>query len=75
MLYARLRHEASNVFSFNGADTFVAPTSGRALYILSDAPSRARELLWWQPTIPLEEGLKKTIPWFQERLAAGNDKG
>jgi UDP-glucuronate decarboxylase len=27
--------------------------------------SRAREKLGWNPTTPLEEGLKKTIAWFQ----------
>lgn len=27
--------------------------------------SKAKELLQWQPGIPLEEGLKKTIEWFQ----------
>ena len=31
--------------------------------------SRARELLGWQPEIALEEGLKKTIRYFKERLA------
>jgi UDP-glucuronate decarboxylase len=30
--------------------------------------SRARELLGWQPTVPLEAGLKETIPYFAERL-------
>jgi len=30
--------------------------------------SRARTLLKWQPTIPLEEGLKKTIPYFVRKL-------
>jgi UDP-glucuronate decarboxylase len=30
--------------------------------------SRARELLGWQPTVPLETGLKETIPYFAERL-------
>lgn len=30
--------------------------------------SRARELLDYSPEITLEEGLKRIIPWFQERL-------
>ncbi len=30
--------------------------------------SRARELLGWQPAVPLEAGLKETIPYFAERL-------
>ena len=28
--------------------------------------SKARELLGWEPKIALEEGLRLTIPWFQE---------
>jgi dTDP-glucose 4,6-dehydratase len=27
--------------------------------------SRARELLGWEPKVPLEEGLKKTIDYFK----------
>ena len=30
--------------------------------------SRAKEVLDWSPTIPLEEGLKKTVAYFAERL-------
>ncbi len=30
--------------------------------------SRARNLLQWQPTVPLEEGLKNTIPYFMKIL-------
>jgi UDP-glucuronate decarboxylase len=30
--------------------------------------SRARRLLDWQPTIPLREGLERTIPYFARRL-------
>jgi UDP-glucuronate decarboxylase len=29
---------------------------------------RARELLDWQPRVPLDEGLKKTIAYFEQRL-------
>ncbi|HQU82111.1 MAG TPA: GDP-mannose 4,6-dehydratase [Pyrinomonadaceae bacterium] len=29
---------------------------------------RAKELLGWQPTIPLAEGLKKTVEYFAERV-------
>ncbi|MBI2886689.1 MAG: SDR family oxidoreductase [Chloroflexi bacterium] len=31
--------------------------------------SKARRLLGWQPTMGLEEGLRKTIPWFEARRA------
>ncbi|MFA5111589.1 MAG: SDR family NAD-dependent epimerase/dehydratase, partial [Desulfobaccales bacterium] len=34
--------------------------------------SRARELLDWQPTVPLEAGLKETIPYFAQRLKQEN---
>ncbi|MEJ5187356.1 MAG: UDP-glucuronic acid decarboxylase family protein [Candidatus Geothermincolales bacterium] len=33
--------------------------------------SRAREILGWEPTTPLREGLEKTIPWFREQLRPG----
>ncbi len=29
----------------------------------------ARRILGWEPRIPLEEGLRRTIPWFREKLA------
>lgn len=30
--------------------------------------SRARKILGWEPKVSLEEGLQKTIPWFQANL-------
>jgi nucleoside-diphosphate-sugar epimerase len=33
--------------------------------------TRAREVLKWQPTIMLEEGLKRTIAWFREYYRDG----
>ncbi len=30
--------------------------------------TRAREILGWQPQTSLEEGLRRTIPWFREEL-------
>ena len=32
---------------------------------------RAKKLLGWQPTVPLAEGLKKTVEYFAERVSAG----
>lgn len=32
---------------------------------------RAQELLAWTPVVPLEDGLKPTIQWFRQTLAAG----
>jgi dTDP-glucose 4,6-dehydratase len=29
--------------------------------------SRAREVLGWEPRVPIEEGLKKTIDWYREK--------
>jgi len=39
--------------------------------------SKAREVLDWQPVVSLEEGLRTTISWFEERLATGrpDDEG
>ncbi len=31
--------------------------------------SRARDLLGWQPTVPLAEGLKRTVEYFRDALA------
>jgi UDP-glucuronate decarboxylase len=31
----------------------------------------ARSLFGWQPRIPLETGLQRTIDWFRTRLAQG----
>ena len=30
--------------------------------------SRAKERLGWEPAVPLEEGLKRTIAWFKQHL-------
>lgn len=30
--------------------------------------TRARELLGWEPTIGLREGLERTLPWFEASL-------
>lgn len=32
---------------------------------------KARELLGWEPSTPLREGLRKTVPWFREQLGLG----
>jgi UDP-glucuronate decarboxylase len=34
--------------------------------------TRAQKLLGWQPTVPLEEGLKATIPYFVQKLRQKN---
>jgi UDP-glucuronate decarboxylase len=62
---------ASKVLALVGSDS---PVVYRALP--SDDPvrrrpdiSRAQELLGWEPTVPLEEGLKRTVEYFRHTLA------
>jgi len=33
--------------------------------------SKVKKMISWQPQVPLEEGLKKTIEYFRESLPAG----
>jgi dTDP-glucose 4,6-dehydratase len=33
--------------------------------------TRARTILGWEPYIPLEEGLRKTIPYFRQKIGLG----
>lgn len=35
--------------------------------------SRAREVLGWEPEVPLAEGLKRTIAWWSEETERGED--
>ena len=37
--------------------------------------TRAKQLLGWQPTIPLAEGLKKTVAYFAKRIENSKDSG
>jgi UDP-glucose 4-epimerase len=34
-------------------------------------PSRAKEVLGWEPQVPLAEGLEKTIKWFRKKEPVG----
>ncbi len=34
--------------------------------------SKAKKLLGWQPKISLDQGLRKTIPWFENKLLGDN---
>jgi UDP-glucuronate decarboxylase len=34
--------------------------------------SRAKEILGWEPTVDLEEGVRRTIKWFMEELSSVN---
>ncbi|MGB0460892.1 MAG: GDP-mannose 4,6-dehydratase, partial [Opitutales bacterium] len=31
--------------------------------------TQAKDILGWEPTVPLEEGLKKTVAYFKEQIA------
>jgi UDP-glucuronate decarboxylase len=65
---------AKHVLALTGSD---APVEYRPLP--ADDPvrrqpdiSRARELLGWEPTVDLADGLKRTVEYFREALAAGS---
>jgi UDP-glucuronate decarboxylase len=34
--------------------------------------SKAQQLLGWQPTVPLEQGLKRTVDYFRDHLSAAS---
>jgi UDP-glucuronate decarboxylase len=73
-------------FTMNELAAKVAETVGREIKIKhlplpQDDPKqrqpnieRAKNLLGWQPTIPLAEGLKKTVAYFAERLKTSENK-
>ena len=45
------------------------PKVGETFRIYLDA-TRARQELGWEPTVPLEEGLRRTVEFFREQLGA-----
>ncbi|HEY1016192.1 MAG TPA: GDP-mannose 4,6-dehydratase, partial [Herpetosiphonaceae bacterium] len=64
--------EVVNRVAGNAAGTVVKPE----LRIKDDPQNRqpdiskAKRVLGWEPQVMLEEGLRRTIPWFRERLDA-----
>jgi dTDP-glucose 4,6-dehydratase len=34
--------------------------------------SLAREVLGWEPKVPFDEGMRRTIAWFKERIERGD---
>ena len=34
--------------------------------------SRARDVLGWEPKVPFEEGMRRTIAWFRQRIEQGS---
>ena len=45
------------------------PQKSEVLRLLSDN-SKARQVLGWQPTVGLRDGLKQTIEWIQEHMSS-----
>ena len=54
---------------FSGKVTYDASKGAGDARRLASA-ARARELLGFQPRVPIEDGLKRTVAWYRERLAA-----
>jgi NAD dependent epimerase/dehydratase len=46
----------------------VRPEASEVRVLVSD-PSRARELLGWEPSVPLREGLERTLRWIEANQA------
>ena len=64
------------------AEKVVALTGSRSIISCEPLPgddpkqrrpdiSLARKMLGWEPVVPLEEGLKKTIAYFEDQLRQG----
>lgn len=70
-----IRELAETIRDFVGSSSVVQPTSYEAYYgpgfedTRRRVPdiTRARELLGWEPEVPLEDGLARTIEWWQKR--------
>ena len=61
--------EAINKITENkGGITYVDARSSRDPQMRQPDITRARQILNWNPKIELEEGLRKTIPYFKEKL-------
>jgi UDP-glucuronate decarboxylase len=73
-------------FTMNELAEEVAKTLGKEIKIThlplpQDDPkqrqpniARAKEVLGWEPTIPLAEGLKKTVAYFAERIKTSDNR-
>jgi UDP-glucose 4-epimerase len=46
------------------------PRDSEVRALLADS-SRLREATGWQAAVDLQEGLKRTIAWWRDRLASG----
>jgi nucleoside-diphosphate-sugar epimerase len=63
------------------AERIIEMTGSRSKVVFADLPdddprrrcpdiTKARELLGWEPVVPLEEGLRKTTDYFRKRAKA-----
>jgi dTDP-glucose 4,6-dehydratase len=71
MTVLEFAHRVLEISNSSSEIVFVAPTDERT----KDDPqvrrpdiSKAKQILNWQPKVSLEEGLRKTIEWFRERV-------
>ena len=71
MTILEFAHKVLEVTGSSSPITFVHPTDERT----KDDPkvrcpdiTRAREVLGWEPRVPLEEGLRRTVEYFRERV-------
>jgi dTDP-glucose 4,6-dehydratase len=71
MTILEFAHQVLEVTGSDSEITFVEPTDART----ADDPqvrcpdiSKARRVLGWSPKVPLEEGLRQTAAYFQERI-------
>lgn len=59
----------NNIFSTQITPLYDAPRTGDVPHSHADI-SRARKVLGYEPKVRFEEGLKKTVAWFQTRSAS-----
>lgn len=60
---------------YSGTDVksvYAPPRSGDILHSLADI-RRARDLLGYEPMVPFEEGLERTVVWYRANLGAQPD--
>jgi nucleoside-diphosphate-sugar epimerase len=66
---------AEKIIALTGSSskiTFVEPTDMRIqddTKVRQPDITKARQILKWEPKVPLEEGLRDTIAYFQPRVA------
>jgi len=64
-----VRHLKS-ILGFPGDAIYAEARAGEVQRIYLDA-SRAKAVLGWTPQVSFEEGLKRTVAWYQDERAAG----